>query len=136
MMMGTPEAVTAALDAQAEVAPHVQDDFNVAAGVLDDATDFVDREENQVPCLVALPLLDKRSASTARDTRHGRLQDHRLPDMSRSGLKVLIVQACVYMVAQGGCTLRCLLVLAEEPCVWQQSATNVPATAEDKNVYA
>ena len=72
MMMGTPEAVTAALDAQAEVAPHVQDDFNVAAGVLEDPTDFVDREENQVPRLVALPLLDKRSASTARDTRHGR----------------------------------------------------------------
>ena len=65
MMMGTPEAVTAALDAQAEVAPHVQDDFNVAAGVLDDATDFVDREENQVPCFEAVPLLDRRSASTA-----------------------------------------------------------------------
>ena len=65
MMMGTPEAVTAALDAQAEVAPHVQDDFNMAAGVLDDATDFVDREENQVPCFEALPLLDRRSASTA-----------------------------------------------------------------------
>ena len=53
MMVGTVEAVTAALDAQAEVAPHVQDDFNTAAGVLDDVADFVDREENQVPCLVA-----------------------------------------------------------------------------------
>ncbi|KAK9833518.1 hypothetical protein WJX81_000663 [Elliptochloris bilobata] len=46
MMMGTPEAVTAALDVQAEVAPHVQDDFNTAEGVLEDVA-FVDREENQ-----------------------------------------------------------------------------------------
>lgn len=46
-MMGTPEEATAALDAQADVAPHVQDDFNTAEGVLDDVA-FVDREENQV----------------------------------------------------------------------------------------
>ena len=78
MMMGTPEAVTAALDAQAEVAPHVQDDFNTAVGVLDDPTDFVDREENQVPCLLASSLLEKRSASTAADLRHVRLAGGRL----------------------------------------------------------
>ena len=47
LMMGTPEEATAALDAQADVAPHVQDDFNTAEGVLDDVA-FVDREENQV----------------------------------------------------------------------------------------
>jgi len=47
MMMGSPEEATAALDAQADVAPHVQDDFGTAEGVLDDV-EFADREENQV----------------------------------------------------------------------------------------
>jgi len=46
MMMGTPEAVTAAVDRMAEVAPQIQDDFDLGEGSLAEL-DLADREENK-----------------------------------------------------------------------------------------
>ena len=44
----TPEAVTAALERMAEVAPQVQDDFDLQEGVLAEL-ELAERPENQVP---------------------------------------------------------------------------------------
>ncbi|CAL5223258.1 g5742 [Coccomyxa viridis] len=46
MMLGTPEEETAQLDAQAEIAPHIQDDFDIAEDTLQ-ALDVKDNPEFQ-----------------------------------------------------------------------------------------
>lgn len=46
MMMGTPDALSAAVDKMATVAPHIQDDFDMEEGALVEL-DIADRAENQ-----------------------------------------------------------------------------------------
>jgi hypothetical protein len=57
--------VTAAVDKMAEVAPHIQDDFDIQEGVMQEL-DVADRPENQVqppdvdpatPCDSSVPVL-------------------------------------------------------------------------------